>query len=113
MKGYSAGLRKDLIIVQNRKEATVGDWGVDSGGVQWEEAFRCWAAVDWQKGKYALREGAVDAYGVVMVRMLWSPCINMRSRIVHEGMTYQILPETFHSDRQANTVQFLAQAIIE
>ena len=28
MKGYSAGLRKDLIIVQNRKEATVGDWGV-------------------------------------------------------------------------------------
>jgi len=112
MKGYSAGMRRDLIIVQNRKEAAVGIYGIDSAGVQWEDTLRCWASVEWQRGKYALREGAVDAYGVVMVRMLWTPSINMRSRIVHDGQVYQILPETFHSDRMENTVQFLAQVVI-
>ena len=32
--------------------------------------------------------------------------------MVYEGRTYQIIPETFHADRQENTVQFMAQVII-
>jgi head-tail adaptor len=54
----------------------------------------------------------LDAYAVVVVRMRWSPDITCRSRIKYEGKVYQILPETFHDDRQANTIQFTAQAII-
>jgi len=44
--------------------------------------------------------------------MRWTNQVNERSRIVYEGRTYQIIPETFHSDRQDNTIQFLAQVII-
>jgi head-tail adaptor len=113
MKGYSAGLRKDIITIQNRREAVAGEYGIDSAGIQWVNASRDYAAVDWQIGKSALREGAIDAYGVVMVRMNWNPYVTMRSRIVHGGQTYQILPETFHADRQEDTIQFLAQVIID
>lgn len=109
---YSAGLLKDRIMVQNRKAAVANDYGLDGGGVEWTDTVCLWAAVDWSKGVRSLREGAIDSYGVVMVRMRWSDQINMRSRIVHEGTTYQILPETFHADKQANTIQFLAQAVI-
>ena len=113
MKGYSSGMRNHLVIIQNRKEPKAGAYGIDSTGVEWKDTCRVWASVDWQKGKRALSEGALDSYGVVMVRMNWTPQVNMRSRIVHEGQVYQILPETFHCDQQGNTVQFLAQIVIE
>ena len=59
-----------------------------------------------------MREGALDAYAVVLVRMRWTPDVNMRSRIVWQANTYQIIPETFHADKQANTIQFMAQLVI-
>lgn len=96
----------------NRNAAKQGKFGLDSDGVEWEETCYLWAAVDWSRGVNSLREGAIDAYAVILVRMRWSSQITMRSRIIHEGITYQILPETFHPDRHANTLQFTAQAII-
>ncbi len=54
----------------------------------------------------------VDAYDTVMIRMRYNTIVNERSRIVHEGKTYQIIGETFHADRQDNTIQFQAQQII-
>ena len=90
----------------------MGKYGLDSAGAEFENVACVHASVDWQKGKSAMNAGALDSYGVVLVRMRWNNIVNERSRIVHEGKTYQILPETFHSDRQANTVQFMAQAII-
>lgn len=110
---YSSGLLKKRIAVLNRKAAVAGDFGLDSAGVEWVETVCLWAAVDWSKGVRSLREGAIDSYGVIMVRTRWSDQISMRSRIVWEGQTYQILPETFHADKQENTIQFLAQAIVE
>ena len=59
-----------------------------------------------------MHEGALDSYGVVLVRTRWTNQVTERSRISYEGRTYQILPETFHADRQENTVQFIAQQII-
>jgi hypothetical protein len=70
------------------------------------------ANVGWKKGLGGLHEGALDVYGVVEVRTRWTNQVNERSRIVYEGRTYQIIPETFHPDRQDNTIQFLAQVII-
>ena len=110
---YSTGLLKKRIAVLNRKAAVAGDFGLDSAGVEWVETVCLWAAVDWSKGVRSLREGAIDSYGVIMVRTRWSDQISMRSRIAWEGQTYQILPETFHVDKQENTIQFLAQAIVE
>ena len=102
----------DRIMVLNRTQAEMGDFGLDSSGPEWEETTCLWANVTWTKGVRSLHEGAIDAYGVVEVRMRWTDLITMRSRIRYEGVTYNILPETFHPDKQDDTIQFLAQAVI-
>jgi head-tail adaptor len=109
---FSSGFLKHRILVQNRKAATMGKHGLDSAGIEWEDTCCLWASVDWQKGKAGMHEGALDSYGVVLVRTRWTNQVTERSRISYEGRTYQILPETFHADRQENTVQFIAQQII-
>ena len=110
--GYSSGFLKHMITIQNRKAATMGKYGLDTSGAEFEDTVCLHANVDWQKGKSGMHEGALDSYGVVMVRMRWTNQANERSRIVWQGKTYQIIPETFHPDRQDNTIQFLAQVII-
>ena len=110
---YPAGMREYRIKVLNRKEAAMGAYGKDSSGVQWEETCCLWASVDWQKGKSAMSAGALDSYVVVMVRMNYTDQISMRSRMVWEGQTYQIIPETFHADKRKNTIQFHAQIVLD
>lgn len=111
--GYSSGMLKDRIMILNRKKAVMDDYGLDAEGAEWEETTCVWASLTWTKGIQSLREGAIDAYGVVEIRMRWTPLITMRSRVRDcEGITYQILPETFHPDKHENTIQFIAQAII-
>lgn len=109
---FSSGFLKHRITIQNRKAALSSKFGLDSTGPEFEDTACIWASVDWQKGKAGMHEGALDCYGVVMVRARWTNKINERSRMVYEGKTYQILPDTFHPDRQENTIQFLAQVII-
>jgi hypothetical protein len=64
--------------------------------------------VDWAKGKGAMNAGALDVYGVVMIRMRWNPIVNERSWILYGDKLYQIVGETFHADRQENTIQMTA-----
>lgn len=109
---YTSGLLKHRVTIQNRREAQHGKYGLDSMGIGFEAVGTVWASVDFAKGKGAMNAGALDVYGVVMVRMRWNNIINERSRILYEGKTYQIIGETFHADRQANTIQFHAQQII-
>lgn len=113
MTGYTSGLRKHRITIQNRSTATAGTYGIDSGGVSWTDTCTVWADVAWTKGVRAMREGALDAYGVIMIRMDWTDAVTMRSRIVYDGAVYQILPETFHADKQGNTVQCHAQVVLD
>lgn len=109
---YTSGLLKDRVTILSRKEAVHGKYGLDSAGIEFEAAATVWASVDWQKGKSGMTAGAIDAYGVKIVRMRWNNIITERSRIQYEGKTYQILPETFNPDHQGNTIQFLCQQII-
>ena len=109
---YSTGLLKDRVTILNRKEAVQGKFGLDSAGIEWEDMGSVWASVDWQKGKSGMTTGALDAYGVKIVRMRWNSIITERSRIQFEDRTYQILPETFNPSRQENTIQFLCQQIV-
>ncbi len=109
---YTAGFLKDLVTVLNRKEAVQGKFGLDSAGIEWENMGCVHANVDWQKGKSGMTAGALDAYGVKIVRMRWNNIITERSRIQFDGKTYQILPETFNACRQENTIQFLCQQIV-
>lgn len=110
--GYSSGFIKDRVTILNRKEAVQGKFGLDSAGIEWENVGCVHANVDWQKGKTAMNAGALDAYGVKIVRMRWNNIITERSRIQYDGKTYQILPETFNANRQENTIQFLCQQIV-
>ena len=109
---YTSGLLKHRVTIMNRTEAQQGKFGLDSAGVEFEPAGTVWASMDWAKGKGAMNAGALDVYGVVMIRMRWNTIVNERSRILYEGKTYQIIGETFHADRQENTIQFHAQQII-
>ena len=109
---YSSGFLKHRIIIQNRKAATMGKFGLDTSGPEFEDTCCLQANVGWKKGMGGLHEGAIDVYGVVEVRMRWTNQVNERSRIVYQNRTYQIISETFHSDFQDNSVQFLAQVII-
>lgn len=108
---YTAGSRNKRITVLNREAQTVGAFGIDSAGIEWTEGPAIWANVEWSRGKSAMNVGALDAYCVVMVRMLYTRTINMRSRIRYDGQVYQILPDTFHADYENNTIQFHAQLV--
>ena len=109
---YTSGLLKHRVTILNRTEAQQGRFGLDSAGVEFEPAGKVWASVDWAKGKGAMNAGALDVYGVVMIRMRWNTIVNERSRILYGGKTYQIIGETFHADRQESTIQFHAQQVI-
>ena len=109
---YGTGIMNHQITIQNRKEASTSRWGVDGTGIQWEDTATIWANVEWTRGKSAMNVGALDAYTVIMVRCRWTQSVTMRSRVVYEGSTYQIVPETFHPDYNGNTIQFHAQLVI-
>lgn len=109
---YTTGILRDRVTILNRREAQQGKFGLDSAGIEFETAGTVWADVTWAKGKQALNAGALDVYGVKMIRMRWNTIVNERSRIVWKGKTYQIVGETFNADRQGNTIQFLCQQIV-
>ena len=110
---YSTGILKDRVTILNRKEAQQGKFGLDSSGVEFETAGTVWAEVTWVRGKQAMNVGALDVYGVIMVRMRYNTIVNDRSRIMYDGKTYQILGDTFHAQRQDNTIQFHAQLVVK
>lgn len=110
---YSSGILRNRVTILNRTEAQQGRFGLDSSGVEFEPAGTVWAEVTWAKGKQAMNVGALDVYGVIMVRMRWNTIVNDRSRIMYEGKTYQILGDTFHPQRQDNTIQFHAQLVVK
>ena len=110
---YSSGILRNRVTILNRTEATQGRFGLDSSGVDFETAGTVWAEVTWVRGKQAMNVGALDVYGVIMVRMRWNSIVNDRSRVMYDGKTYQILGDTFHAQRQDNTIQFHAQLIVK
>lgn len=110
---YSTGILRNRVTILNRTEATQGRFGLDSSGVEFETAGTVWAEVTWVRGKQAMNVGALDVYGVIMVRMRYNTIVNDRSRIMYDGKTYQILGDTFHAQRQDNTIQFHAQLVVK
>ena len=109
---YQSGFLEHKIVPLNRKAATVGKYGVDSAGVQWQEGDELPANVDYQRGKSAMSAGALDAYAVKIVRMNWTDQLNERSRVKFDGKVYQIMPETFNGNFRKNQLQFLMQLIV-
>jgi head-tail adaptor len=111
---YSAGFLHEIIQPLNRKEAKTSKFGLDGGGVEWEEGPCLHANVDYARGKAAMNAGALDAYAVKIVRMRYeaTAVINERSRIKYDGRVYQIIPEMFHPNHYDDTLQFHMQLVV-
>ena len=110
--GYASGMRRHRVTIVNRQAAEQSKFGLDGSGIRWNDGSTVWCAVDWTKGMRALNAGSVDAYAVKEFRMDYNEEVTMRSRVQWMGEVYQILPETFHVDKQANTIQFQAQVVV-
>ena len=77
----------------------------------YDPAATVWADISFSKGVKSLREGALDAYNTVLIRMRWNNIVTRDSRLQCDGVIYQI--QSLHADRQANIIQITATEIIQ
>ena len=103
---YSSGLLKYRVTILNKQEAA--GFGETTS---YQPAATVWADITWNKGVKALREGALDAYDTVMIRMRYNEIVTRDSRLQHNGITYQI--QSLHADHQENIIQITATEIIK
>jgi head-tail adaptor len=103
---YQSGFLHHRVTIWNKVVATgFGDT------TQWQADGTVWANVAFSKGVKALREGTLDAYDTVIVRMRFNDIINRDSLLVHDGRTYQI--QSFHRDMRENIVQITAVEMVQ
>ena len=103
---YSSDILKYRVTILNKQVAS--GFGETTA---YHPAATVWADVTWSKGVKALREGALDAYDTVLIRMRYNDVVTRDSRLQCEGVTYQI--QSLHADRQANTIQITATEIVK
>lgn len=103
---YSTGIMNRRVAIMTRSTSDTGSFGRNSAGQSYAYAVTVWAAVDFNRGTKAMREGAYDGYDRVMFRMRWNPTVDRSSMLVWDGRTYQI--ESFNADRYQNTIQITA-----
>jgi len=103
---YTSGLLKYRVTILNKQVAAgFGE------ATSYQPAACVWADVTWSKGAKALREGALDAYDTVLIRMRWNNIVTRDSRLQCDGVTYQI--QSLHADKQDNTIQITATEIVK
>lgn len=105
--GYSTGLLNHRIMILNKVLPAQGEFGETT---QYVVQSCVWANVTWSKGVKALREGALDAYDTIMVRMRYNTVVSRDSRLLIDGVTYQI--QSLHRDYQDNTIQITATEVV-
>ena len=103
---YTSGLLKYRVKILNKQVAS--GFGETTS---YQPAATVWADVTWSKGAKALREGALDAYDTVLIRMRYNDIVTRDSRLQHGGVTYQI--QSLHADRQENTIQITATEVVQ
>ena len=106
--GYSTGIMNHRVVILNKKDADKLGFGETP---KFEPVCCVWANVTWTKGVRALREGALDAYDTVMIRMRWNNIVTRDSLLECMGVTYQI--QSLHADYQDNIVQITATEVIK
>ena len=94
------------VAIMVRSTSDTGSFGRNSAGQSYAYAATVWAAVDFNRGTKAMREGAYDGYDRVMFRMRWNSTVDRSSMLVWDGRTYQI--ESFNADKYQNTIQITA-----
>ena len=94
------------VKIAKRMDSEGGDFGRKSGGQKYTLLGEFWASEKFDKGMKSLREGAVDAYDIVMFRMRFHECIDRWCLVQYHGRWYQI--QSFNEDFQTNEIQITA-----
>lgn len=105
-KGYPVSVRKHRVTILNKQ--TSASFGDTTSYVQ---ADTVWAGVDWNRGVAAVREGALDKYGVIIIRMNYTPVATRDSRYQWKGRTFQV--QDFWADEFENKIQITATEIVK
>ena len=103
---YSSGILDKRVTIKNKVAGTTF-----GSTTSYQDAACVWANVTFSKGVKSLREGSLDAYDTVLIRMRWNKLVRRDSQLVYDGVTYQI--QSFHADRQDNTIQITATEIVK
>ena len=98
---------KKRIKIAKRVDSTGGDFGRSSGGQKYTLLGEFWASEKFDKGMKSLREGAVDAYDIVMFRMRFNADIDRWCLIQYQGKWFQI--QSCNEDYQTNEIQITAK----
>ena len=104
---YSTGILSNRVDILNKVASEQKAFGETT---TYEKVATVWADVTWSKGVKSLREGALDSYDTVLIRMRWNNIVSRDSRLQHDGVTYQI--QSLHRNRQDNTLQVTATEIV-
>lgn len=99
---------KHRVVILNKKDADKIPFGAK---VEYEQVACVHADVTWSKGVKSLREGALDAYDTVLIRMRWNNIVTRESLLECDGVRYQI--QSLHADRHENIVQITATEIVK
>ena len=103
---YQSGFLHNRVTIWNKVVSTgFGDT------TSWQDVGTVWANVTFSRGVKSLREGALDAYDTVIIRMRYNKTVNRDSLLVHDGTTYQIT--SFHRDFQENIIQITAVEMVQ
>lgn len=103
---YSAGMLNKKITFARRVEGSDGAYGRNSAGIKYEIVGTFNAAEDFRRGTKPLREGAVEAYDIVMFRLRYRSNIDRWCLIKYQGRWYEI--ESFNAEYQSNQLQITA-----
>jgi len=95
------------IKIAKRVDSAGGDFGRSSGGHKYTLLGEFWASEKFDKGMKSLREGALDAYDVVMFRMRYHADIDRWCLIQYHGLWYDI--QSFNESYQDNEIQITAK----
>ena len=96
-----------MVFVYNKKDPDKLKFGEK---ISYELTTCIHADVTWSKGVKAMREGALDAYDTVLIRMRWTNHVNRDSLLECDDVVYQI--QSMHADRHDNTIQITATEMV-
>lgn len=105
---YTSGMLRYRITIAKRKEDGNSTFG-KSGQPKYEILGDFWAAEDFSRGTKSLREGAFDAYDIVMFRMRFNKDVDRWCLVKFLDKWYQIT--SFNEDFHANQIQITAQEL--
>lgn len=102
---YSTGMMNKRVTVAKRATDTQETFG-KSGSPKYEILGTFWMAEDYNRGVKSLREGAFDAYDIVMFRCRYNKDFDRWCLLKYHDKWYQI--QSYNESYQQNQIQITA-----